>query len=559
MSRARISLVCLWFSQSARVLADWCLRMFVFLEIAQQGEKKLQSAWYLVTVVFIMPFIVLAPLNGILSNDLRKRWALVGSTAFSLGALGLCGLVGGSWLWALGLTALGMAVYSPTRYALLPAAAEDTQIPLPRVNGWIEMGGAAAIVGGVLLGCFLHESQDTLGQAPLPPAVIVALVLSAVALVTALPVYFASDVCRPERPVQAITGFFRDARRVLGHAPARWSLLGLAAFLALVAAGSGALINYTIDPQYGNTPGSLFRALVLVAVGGAAGSWLAGRQGHLYRCLGLVPWSALGLLAALAWVVLGGDTSWACLLIGLMTGLANVPLRTFYQATVPPDARGNSMAVMNFAIHLVTTALSAGMFLLISSGWIGPALTQLTVLGTLAAVGTVAAWRWLARPSVEQVLQLMVWPMYRVRIRGPGLSLFPRQGPVLVFANHSCWLDPFWLIQEMPRPLTPMMLSLFFDLPVIHWFVKHIFHIIRVTDSPFRRQAPELTEAVAALDRGQCVLIFPQGWLQRREGEVRRFAQGVWHILHAGRTRRWLPAGSKEGSAASRPTPVGRR
>jgi 1-acyl-sn-glycerol-3-phosphate acyltransferase len=270
---------------------------------------------------------------------------------------------------------------------------------------------------------------------------------------------------------------------------------------------------------------------VLVAVGGAAGSWLAGWQGNSYRCLGLVPWSATGLLAALAWVVLGGDTTWACLLMGLMTGLANVPLRAFYQAAVPPDARGNGMAVMNTAIHLGTTTLAGGMFLLVSSELIGPALTQLALLVILAAMGALLAWRWLARESVEQVLQLIIWPMYRVRPCGPGLSLFPRQGPVLVFANHTCWLDPFWLIQEMPRPLTPMMLNVYFDLPVIHWFATHVFHMIRVVESGFRRQAPELNEAVAALDRAQCVLIFPEGWLQRREGDLRRFAQGIWHIL----------------------------
>ena len=48
----------------------------------------------------------------------------------------------------------------------------------------------------------------------------------------------------------------------------------------------------------------------------------------------------------------------------------------------------------------------------------------------------------------------------------------------------------------------------------------------------YRREAPELREAVAALDRGECVLIFPEGYMRRRvERPLRQFGQGVWHIL----------------------------
>ena len=56
---------------------------------------------------------------------------------------------------------------------------------------------------------------------------------------------------------------------------------------------------------------------------------------------------------------------------------------------------------------------------------------------------------------------------------------------------------------------------------------------IRVQTATFRREAPELDEAIAALDRGQCVVIFPEGRLRRTpELRVRPFGRGVWHILH---------------------------
>jgi 1-acyl-sn-glycerol-3-phosphate acyltransferase len=50
--------------------------------------------------------------------------------------------------------------------------------------------------------------------------------------------------------------------------------------------------------------------------------------------------------------------------------------------------------------------------------------------------------------------------------------------------------------------------------------------------SKFRREAPELREAVEVLRQGGCVLMFPEGILRRKEKLIlRQFGQGVWHIL----------------------------
>jgi 1-acyl-sn-glycerol-3-phosphate acyltransferase len=63
--------------------------------------------------------------------------------------------------------------------------------------------------------------------------------------------------------------------------------------------------------------------------------------------------------------------------------------------------------------------------------------------------------------------------------------------------------------------------------------MTRIVHAIRVQSSQFRREAPELEEAIAALDRAECVLVFPEGVLRRRADQLLRpFGRGVWHILH---------------------------
>jgi 1-acyl-sn-glycerol-3-phosphate acyltransferase len=523
---ARIRFASLWLSQVARVLADWCLRITAFLAWYQAAGSNGDS-WHVATAVFIAPFVLLAPLNGCINNGLPRRWVLAGSAAFTLLVVSVFAVGQGSWMICLGVVAVGSALYSPARYAMLPAVAEDTRIPLPRVNGWIEMGGAAAIVGGAALGWAAGAGSGTLLAGHV---VALLLGLNALCLATAIPVDFPSDARRPEPPGQAVVGFFRDCVRI-GRQRAAWAnLLGLASFQAIVTAGSGAVVLRTLDrgPSHG-----LLQALGLMGLGAALGCLTAAWQGHPRRSLGLVPLGATGLLLALAIHSLAGDSGgFSSFALGFMGGLINVPLRAAYLAAVPADARGNGMAVMNTAIYVQTTALALLVAGLVRGGALPTASSQLGLLAVLAAVFALVAWRQLYPQAVEHIVEMLMTPMYRVRVHGPGRDRMPRTGPLIIVANHAAYLDPFWLCKVVPRKVTPMMTSLFFDLPLIRWSMIHIIRAIRVPAARFRREAPELREAVALLRRGGCVLIYPEAQLRRRDDELlRMFGQGVWRIL----------------------------
>ncbi|HZY86674.1 MAG TPA: MFS transporter [Gemmataceae bacterium] len=536
MSSARLRLASLWVSQAARVLADWCLRWVAFLEWAGPGRQASGPAWHAATAVFIAPFLLLAPLNGPLCNGLPRRAVLAGSALFTLAAVAAFAAAGGPWTVCLGVVALGAAVYSPARYALLPAAAVDSRIPLPRVNGWVEMGGAAAIVGGIALGWSLPGAGwpgDGLHLAG--RAVAVLLGLNVLSFLTALPVSFPSDVVRPEPPGRAVADFFCDCARIARRPVAAPSLLGLAAFQAVVTAGSGALAAHLLVSDFDGP--RVVEALALVGAGAAAGCLAAGLQGHPRRSLGLVPFGATGLLAALGWAALAAHGGAVlplapCFLLGFTGGLVNVPLRAAYLAAVPADARGNATAVMNTAIYALTSLLALLMLGLTRGGLLPTPFAQLGFLAALAGAGVAVAWRALATPAFEQGCELLLVPTYRVRALGPGRDRVPTTGPLLIVANHAAYLDPFWLCKCMPRHVTPMMTSVFYDLPVVRWLMVHVVRAIRVPAATFRREAPELRDAVAVLRRGGCVLIFPEGILRRRADVLLRpFGQGVWHVL----------------------------
>jgi 1-acyl-sn-glycerol-3-phosphate acyltransferase len=526
---ARARLASLWLSQVARIIADNALRLYLLLRVAAAGPAERGYAWHLLAALLMLPAVVLAPFNGALSNSLPKRWVLTGAAAYCCLIVAAFGMLDGPWIAGWALLAVGAAVYGPTRYALLPAAAADTGIPLTRVNGWIDMGAVSAIVGGLALGVHL-EAMTWDG---LPAVVAMAIGLNFLAAVTAWPAFFRADVRRPEHASQALAGFFRDAGRIWRDDEARAALLGLAGLRAVVAGATGAFIAVLLKDESMTLEHIEAGGWILgwILLGAAAGSLLAGAQRHPWRALGLVPLGATGLVAGLVVAGLQMPGPAVCVSLGVMAGLINVPLAAAYQVFLPADARGNGMAVRNFADYLLMTAVSVLLFSLASAQLLSPT-GQLWLVAGLAAAGAVLAWAALYRELIEQLMEVVLWPLYRVRGHGPGLETFPLRGPLLIVSNHAAWLDPIWLAKALPRELRPMMTSTFYDLPILHWLMKYVARAVRVQYSTFRREAPELQEVIHALDQGDCVVIFPEGSLRKTEERpLRHFGQGVYHIL----------------------------
>lgn len=145
-------------------------------------------------------------------------------------------------------------------------------------------------------------------------------------------------------------------------------------------------------------------------------------------------------------------------------------------------------------------------------------------------IAMLLAWLRLFRPFFECCISIITRVGYR--IRGTPSDSISVDGPMIVIANHACWWDPLFVAGALPRPITPMMTSVFYD----RWFLRplmvRVFQAIRVEEAKARREAPELQQAIAALDAGQCVLIFPEAYLRRKEEiPLRRFGRGIWEIL----------------------------
>jgi MFS family permease len=385
----RWRLAALSLSVAARFLADYALRVFVVLRFAAGGAIHREAAWHLASALYMLPAVVLVPLVGALGNSFPKRRVMVGSAGYCLAVVCVFAAHRDGWLACLGLAAIGSALYTPVRFALLPAAATDCELPLPRVIGIVETVAALAIVGGTVLGGLLYA----IPWEPLPglPVAICAVVLlNVVGTLSAIPVAFASDVRRAEPLGSALAGFALDCRRILARRPVRASLLALGFLRGLVTIAAGAFIADAL--RRGATPDGLTAVALASMCGAAVGSLLAGLAGDPAKVVGFIPIGSAGLgvtfLAAAAFPPVPLAVS---ALLGVFAGLVNVPLLAIYQGNVPPDARGNSMAVLNSVGNVFMTGMAVAVAGLVWSGLLST-MGQLWLVAVLALLAAAIAW-----------------------------------------------------------------------------------------------------------------------------------------------------------------------
>src|SRR5581483_8164705 len=98
-----------------------------------------------------------------------------------------------------------------------------------------------------------------------------------------------------------------------------------------------------------------------------------------------------------------------------------------------------------------------------------------------------------------------------VSIIDEGVPLIPREGPVIVAANHRSYLDPLilgFVASRRGRKLRFLGKKELFDAPVVGQAVKMLGQIRVDRDSP---GVDALQHAIEALNEREAIGIFPQG------------------------------------------------
>lgn len=116
-------------------------------------------------------------------------------------------------------------------------------------------------------------------------------------------------------------------------------------------------------------------------------------------------------------------------------------------------------------------------------------------------------------------------------------DLLPRKGPAIIVANHNSHLDTLTILAlfplaDLPRLRPVAAMDYFMKTRVMAWFATNIIGIIPIDRSKRVGEANPLDPCETALDRGDILILFPEG--SRGEPErLTQFKKGVAHLVKA--------------------------
>lgn len=495
-------------------------------------------------MAFVLPFFLFSARSGYYADQVEKsRWIQkIKILEIIIMAFGIVCL----WFDALyGLMALlflmgtQSTLFGPVKFSIIPQLMSYDN--LTTANAWIELGTFLAILAGNLVAGVVFELST--------PKLAISILLMTIAVFGWLA---ARQI--PETPSLVAAGN-KPARyttlglikRAMQHRTLFLSMLGVSWFWFLGSAYLTQLPVFT--SQYLSSSESVIAMfLVAFSIGVGIGSLLCSVLSRGKVEIGLVPLGALGLsifgglLATVSPLsgteisltqALDSPTHWQVFIVliglGMSGGLYIVPLYGLIQTRSANDERAQMIAANNIinAFFMVLAAVFGLTTLGLFKFELDTFFFSLMILNCLVAI-------YIFFQVPEFVARFLVWClvqiMYRVK-QNNVLKAVPDTGPAIIVSNHISFVDALIIGGLVHRPTRFVMFKPIYDLPVLNY----IFRALGTIPIESKSKNPQVYEAAfdqvaATLERGELVVIFPEGKLTR-DGSIDEFKPGLLKIL----------------------------
>ncbi|MCL2120535.1 MAG: AMP-binding protein, partial [Planctomycetaceae bacterium] len=220
------------------------------------------------------------------------------------------------------------------------------------------------------------------------------------------------------------------------------------------------------------------------------------------------------------------------LLVGLFAGLYDVPLSAYLQKESPREKRGRIIAAYNFFSFSFMLAFSglnyalAYFFGLFDATRAAASLWIWLSVGIMVLIGFVIMSRALLFHAIVFLVRFVFRYFYRVEVRGE--ENIPREGGVLMVANHVSFLDGPIIYVFSSRPVRFFAHNDF----IVGRFLNYLARKTRTLRTvPGKKSVVDAIKlARKSLADGDIVCIFPEGGLTRT-GQIREFEPGYTSFL----------------------------
>lgn len=509
-------------------------------------EAQREAYPHVGAMLLALPLILFAPLAGWMSDRYSKRSILIWcSLAQWVGMAAIAVSFYCGWFWMATffffILATQATIFSPAKGGIVKELVGEKQLSL--ANSYVQATGLVAIVAGPWLGGALFKwmapyYRDDPSMAAFWPAFVLAL-LATVPVVLAFRVKCTPSHSQDPARWGLLWEHFFHLKDLLKDRTLRLTSFGIAFFwfsatllaLLLIQVAQSITDDRAAQAELGGY------LLVWVGLGIAAGSILVGYISTNRIELGLIPLGGLGMAIAcvavavpLPFFELGGVVfNFLMFCIGVSSAVFLVPLNAYLQDLVEPAKRGR---------HLAASGLldSLGMFfgIVVQYAWKSMGLTgatgaklQFILMGILCLVTAVYVVRIIPQNFLRFVALALVKLIYRVRVEHG--ERIPKQGGVLLIANHVSYIDAFIVSAACERKVRFIASDQFHKMRFIGPFLN-LFDVVPVSPSRAKDAIVLVAETVAS---GDVVCIFPEGQITR-SGVLTEIRKGFELIARRG-------------------------
>ena len=227
--------------------------------------------------------------------------------------------------------------------------------------------------------------------------------------------------------------------------------------------------------------------------------------------LGLIPLGAIGItLSTLLLTLLDTNTLSSNIMLaftGLFGALFLVPLNSYLQDNCDPNNRGNIIAAGNLIDNLMGLVAVALMWLMYQCG--SSPQGQYFVLFLLSLFILISSLRLIPQDFIRM---LGIWAMrliYRARVI--NIDRIPERGGALLVVNHVTYADALFLTMVVRRPIRFIVDEEFTSVRFVGWILE-LFNSLPISSKNPRHA---IHEAEKGLEAGDLICIFPEGQLTR--------------------------------------------
>ena len=501
----------------------------------------------LASAIFILPFVVLSPIAGQLSDKYEKS-RLVRYTKIMeimimvIACLGFYLELYPLLLVVLFLMGTQSTLFGPVKYSIIPELVEEEE--LIQGNAYVELGTFLAILIGTIAGGLVVSSSSMLLYLCIGLLGFAGFGWLTSTRLPAVPIAD-PDLQIEYNPIPTIKNMWS----LLKENVAVFNSVFAISWFWFVGAGILSLLPvYCKDFLHVNEE-VVTAFLAMFTIGIAVGSIICEKLCFSRVEIGLVPIGSLGLsiflfdialvtpvgiaeatdIDLMTFIALSGAKRLLIdfFLMSVFGGIFIVPLYTLLQERSRPEVRSQIIAGNNITNSFFMITASVSLMGFYASELSLPHIFLLFGLMNII----VAVYIYTVVP--EFVLRFISWILVRLmyRVQTEGLENIPKEGPVVLTCNHVTFVDWLVISGSCPRPTVFIMYYKFFHIPVIQTLMRQA-KVIPICSA---KEDPEvLKKAFAsiktALENGEVVCIFPEGQLTP-DGNRTPFREGVCRIV----------------------------